>query len=80
VRFVSADDYAENAGGPPAGAQPVLVSVLLADPPQGTDLAAQAARLTQAIARVCRRPPENVHVLYEPPARGRIAFGGKLRT
>ncbi|MEN9403532.1 MAG: hypothetical protein RL091_2235, partial [Verrucomicrobiota bacterium] len=26
------------------------------------------------------RPVENVHLLYEPDAQGRIAFGGVLKT
>jgi phenylpyruvate tautomerase PptA (4-oxalocrotonate tautomerase family) len=72
--------YAENAGGPPRGAQPVIVSVLQADLPPQSTLAQQASRLTEAIAGACRRPAENVHVIFEPPAAGRIAFGGKLRT
>ncbi|MND08911.1 hypothetical protein D3C83_318630 [compost metagenome] len=56
------------------------MSVLEADPPQGDDLAAQALRLTEAIAAACNRPAANVHLVYEPPARGRVAFGGTLRT
>lgn len=78
VRFVPEADYAENDGGPEAGVWPVFLSVLLADPPTGAARAAQVRLLTAAIAGACARPPENVHVLYEPPARGRIAFGGKL--
>ena len=31
-----------------------------------------------AIAEACSRPVEDVHILFEPPAAGRIAFGGKL--
>jgi phenylpyruvate tautomerase PptA (4-oxalocrotonate tautomerase family) len=54
------------------------VRVLLADVPYGHELRNQIHRLTAAIAKVCERPPENVHLVYEPPARGRIAFGGKL--
>jgi phenylpyruvate tautomerase PptA (4-oxalocrotonate tautomerase family) len=78
LHLLDAEAYAENAGGPPAGAQPVLVSVLQAEPPQGQALAEQAARLAQAIAEACGRPVENVHLIFEPPARGRVAFGGRL--
>lgn len=78
VRFVPADEYAEN-GGAEAGVFPVIVHVLQADPPQGDDLAAEAARLTEALAAACGRPAENVHLVYAPPGRGRVAFGGKLR-
>ena len=38
----------------------------------------QLARLTAAVAKVTGVPGENVHVLVEPAARGRIAFGGQL--
>jgi phenylpyruvate tautomerase PptA (4-oxalocrotonate tautomerase family) len=79
VRFVTADEYAENEGAEP-GVFPVIVKVLEADPPHGDDLAAEAARLTEAIAAACARPAENVHLLYDPPGRGRVAFGGQLQV
>jgi len=78
VRHLPESSYAENGGGPPAGVLPVFVRLLLADPPAGLARSAQAAALTAAIAEACSRAPENVHVLYETAARGRIAFGGKL--
>ncbi len=78
LHFIASDAYAENAGGPPPGAQPVIASVLMADRPPGEELASQSVRLTAAIARACGRPAENVHLIYEPCARGRIAFGGQL--
>lgn len=43
-------------------------------------LAARARSLTEAVASACDRPSQGVHVIYEPPARGRIAFGGQPRT
>jgi phenylpyruvate tautomerase PptA (4-oxalocrotonate tautomerase family) len=79
IRFLPADHYAENEGGPPAGTEPVLVSVLQADPPRGDDLAALAERLTAAIAGACERSVDGVHLIFEPPAAGRVAFGGRLR-
>lgn len=79
VRFVSADEYAENGGAEP-GVWPVLVGVLEAEPHEGEALAVEARRLTEAIAAACGRPAENVHLVYAPPARGRVAFGGRLRT
>jgi phenylpyruvate tautomerase PptA (4-oxalocrotonate tautomerase family) len=79
MRFVPADEYAEN-GGAAAGVFPVIVNVLEADPPQGEALAGEAARLTGAIAAACGRPAENVHLVYAPPGRGRVAFGGELRA
>ena len=78
VRELPSDHYAENGGGPPEGVFPVFVSVLLSEPPQGEELRSQVHRLTLAIAKVCQRPPENVHLVYRAAARGRMAFGGGL--
>lgn len=80
LRFLDEKDYAENAGGPPEGVWPVLVSVLQAELTQRSQLSEQASRLAVAIAEACGRPIENVHIIFEPPAAGRIAFGGKLRA
>lgn len=70
--------YAENAGGPEPGVLPVFVRLLSREVPEGEALAAQVRDLTRAVALVCGRPETHVHVLYEPPAKGRLAFGGKL--
>ena len=78
LRYLESDAYAENAGT--GDVQPVFVSLIQASPPRGADLEAQAAALTEAIAAVTGRPPENVHILFQPPALGRISFGGKLQT
>ena len=78
VHALPREGYAENGGGPPEGVHPVFVRVLLADPPEGEELRSQVHRLTLAVAKVCARLPENVHLFYEPSARGRVAFGGKL--
>ena len=79
LRFLDADAYAENAGGPPPEVRPVFVRVLQAEVPQGPELAELTSRLTTAVAAACDRGAENVHVLHELPAAGRIAFGGRLR-
>jgi phenylpyruvate tautomerase PptA (4-oxalocrotonate tautomerase family) len=79
VRHLSRDDYAENAGGPVEGTLPVFVSVLMAAPPDAEQLEHEVHALTEAVADACGRSAEHVHVLYEPAAAGRIAFGGALR-
>ncbi len=79
LRRLALDGYAENAGGPTDGTLPVFVSVLEAAPPRGDALDREVRALTEAIAAACGRPTEHVHLLYEPPAAGRIAFGGELR-
>lgn len=78
VRGLSPDAYAEDHGGPPEGVHPVFLTVVKARPPVAEELQREVAGLTQAIAEVCGRPPENVHILYEPKAAGRIAFGGEV--
>lgn len=78
LRMLPAGHYAEDGGGPPAGVRPVFVSVLKARRPAADALAEEAARLAAALAAVCGRPVENVHILYEEAAAGRIAFGGDL--
>jgi phenylpyruvate tautomerase PptA (4-oxalocrotonate tautomerase family) len=78
LRFIDAREYAENGGGPTSGVEPVLVSILQAKPLSGPALAEQAARLTTAIATACRRPAQNVQIVFQAPAAGRVSFGGKL--
>ncbi len=78
LRWLPAERYAENGGGPPGGVLPVFVRLLTArNPPAGVG-AREARDLTQAIAQACERPAENVHICYQAPAAGRVAFGGQL--
>ena len=78
LRRLEASSYAEGDGGPPPGVRPVFVTVLRADLPGDDALRDEARRVAAAVAVACRRPPENVHVMYQPPGRGRAAFGGEL--
>jgi phenylpyruvate tautomerase PptA (4-oxalocrotonate tautomerase family) len=73
-----AADYAENGTEPDAGVHPVFVTVLKARLPEPAALQVEVTALTQVIAAACGRPPENVHVLYQPAGAGRVAFGGRL--
>lgn len=47
-------------------------------PPQGEDLDHVVRQVTGAVASLTGRPAENVHLLVQPAALGRIAFGGKV--
>lgn len=78
LHHLPADQYAENA--PPAYVPPppVFVEVLSADQPMGALLAAEVEGLTNAVAVACGRSVGQVHILYQPSARGRLALGGKL--
>ena len=78
LRALPLSQYAENGGGPPQGVAPVFVTVLKAALPPPDRRQEEVRHLTQRIAVVCRRPAENVHVLYSPDGAGRAAFGGRL--
>ena len=78
IRFLSEEEYSENEGGPAEAVLPVFISLILAKPPAGNELNKMLYRLTEVIAKVCERPPQNVHIIVEPAAAGRIAFGGSL--
>ena len=77
LRAVPATHYAENGGLLPGDA-PVFARILQRDPPQGDALRAEIRAVTATIAKLLARPERNVHVIYEPSARGRVAFGGTL--
>lgn len=78
LRTLSQFAYAENGGGSEADVLPVFVTVLKADVPDRESMRQEVQTLAARFAPLCNRPAENVHILYEPAARGRIAFGGKL--
>jgi phenylpyruvate tautomerase PptA (4-oxalocrotonate tautomerase family) len=71
--------YAENDAPDPEGWNAVFVTVLKARLPATGELEPEIRSLTEIVADLCGRKPENVHVLYLPDAAGRIAFGGRLR-
>ena len=77
--FIQENDYAEN-GGRDESLNPVLISLVLSDPPANGELQSLIAALTTAIASVVGVPSENVHIIVEPAARGRVSFGGRLVT
>lgn len=68
--------YAENNLAAPE-IYPVFVTVLKAHLPPSDALQTEITALTAAIAELCDRPPENVHLFYTE-GHGRVAFGGRL--
>lgn len=72
--------YAENGTTSVSPTAPVFVRVLHADIPEPEALASEAMNIAQAIGACVERNAEHVHVEYEPPGRGRVAFGGNLLT
>ncbi len=79
VKLKSLDSvqYAENDSGSGLDFYPVFVKVLKYRLEQDRT-AYEADQLAEAIGLLCSRPKENVHVIFEPEGRGRVAFGGKL--
>ena len=77
LRALPADDYAENAVGVDRPF-PVFVTLTAYAPPEGEHLDRVVLQVAEAIAKLTDRSPDNVHVLVEPAAKGRIAFGGKV--
>ena len=76
LELLPEDRYAENGNG--ERVRPVFVRVLHADLPAQAALAAQAAALANAVAVCLCRSPEQVHIEFAPPGRGKVAFGGEL--
>jgi len=79
VRELEPTEYAENATEPlTPGARPVFVRLLKQGLPDPEAMAREVEALTSAVALETGRPRDQVHVIYEPPAAGRVAFGGRL--
>ena len=70
--------YAENMIEISRDMRPVIVEILKSDVAPGKNLALEAAAVCALVAQVLERRTENVHVIYQPSARGRVAFGGDL--
>ena len=77
VRGLERNHYSEN-GGTPDGVFPVFVSVLKSIVPGHDDMQKEVEMITGVVAQVCGRPSGNVHVIYLPEGKGRVAFGGKI--
>jgi phenylpyruvate tautomerase PptA (4-oxalocrotonate tautomerase family) len=77
IHPLSADQYAEN-GGTPYGIYPIFVTVMKSKLSSFEEMQMEVARITGSIAQICGRPSDNIHVIYQPAGRGRVAFGGKI--
>jgi phenylpyruvate tautomerase PptA (4-oxalocrotonate tautomerase family) len=80
LRLLDKGCYAENGMSLADTPTPVFVSVLKKSLESREQLAIEAASLARGIGEVLNRPTENVHIAFEPPGAGRIAFGGDLST
>ena len=77
VHFIPHEQYAENSQEP-VDLHPVFVSILKANLPNEDVMTKEVGELTTAVAQLCQRPPENVHIIYLPAGNGRVAFGGQI--
>ncbi|MBK6982540.1 MAG: hypothetical protein IPH30_14260 [Betaproteobacteria bacterium] len=77
LRALAPEAYAENLEGADRP-YPVFVELTASAPPQGEHLDHVVQQVGEAVAHLADRSPENVHVLVQPAAKGRIAFGGKV--
>lgn len=78
LSYLPCGNYAECGGPLPVGIKPVFVNLLKADLGPQRALLMESRAMAKAIAKACARPVVNVHLFYDPPARGRAAFGGEL--
>lgn len=78
MRGLPAACFAENDEAAPPGRDAVFVTVLKRTVPEPAVLAMEVARVCDVVSTACGRPRERVHVLYAPPAAGRLAFGGRV--
>jgi phenylpyruvate tautomerase PptA (4-oxalocrotonate tautomerase family) len=79
VRFLPSEQYAEN-GMPQGSTQPVFVSILTRSEIDSNRKSRVALALATQFSKVLGRSAENIHVIFELSAAGRIAFGGNLKT
>lgn len=70
--------YAENMIEIGRDMRPVIVEILKSELGSEQQRAIEAAAVCALVAQVLGRRTDNVHVIYQPSARGRVAFGGKL--
>jgi len=78
VYLIAQENYAENITTSEE-IFPVFVSIIKTKMPSPDFLQVEVTKLTVAIAQICGRPEENIHIIYLPEGIGRVAFGGKVQ-
>lgn len=76
--LIAQENYAENITTS-EDISPVFVSILKTKLPSPDILQVEVTKLTVAIAQICNRLEEYIHVIYLPEGAGRVAFGGKVQ-
>ena len=78
AEYLPIEQYAENLCELAEDVKPTLVYVLRHHLPAPEELAQEAMDLARIVAKRLQRPRRNTHIVYEPPGKGRVAFGGTL--
>lgn len=78
VEYLPVEQYAENRFEMPEDMKTTLVYVLKHHLPAEEGVAREAMDLARIVSKRLQRPRRNTHIFYEPPGKGRIAFGGRL--
>ncbi len=77
VHELSSDQYAEN-GGAQNATYPIFVTVIKSKFPVVEEMQKEVEKITGAVAQICGRPSDNVHMIYQPAGSSRVAFGGRI--
>lgn len=78
VEYLPVEQYAENRFELPGNVKTTFVYVLRHHLPAEEEVAGEAMDLARLVSKRLQRPRRNTHIFYEPPGKGRIAFGGRL--
>lgn len=78
VEYLPVEQYAENRFELPGDTKTTFMYVLKHHLPTEEEVAREAVDLARIVSKRLQRPLRNTHIFYEPPGKGRIAFGGRL--
>lgn len=80
VRHLPRHQYAESGGPVPDEIRPAFVTITARRHPDPDDFAEVAPKICRTVSAVTGCEVEQVHVIFEADARGRVAFGGHVVT
>ena len=78
VEYLPVEQHAENRFELPGDMKTTFMYVLKHHLPTEEEVAREAVDLARIVSKRLQRPRRNTHIFYEPPGKGRIAFGGRL--
>lgn len=78
LSYLTASHYAENQISQQDCPDPVFVELLLKNTAEQHHRALDARKIANIVAEILQRPENEIHIIFQPPGVGRVAFGGKL--